>query len=286
MEAEIAVDCSCVTGECPRWHVTEQCLYWVDIPRGQVLRLDPRTGGTDTFDVGGAVGGFTFQAGGGLLLFMARGRVQAWRNGALAETVIESLPELLDSRFNDVCADPEGRVYCGTVTSPSHAARLYRLDRDGSITQLLDGIGTANGIGFTPDLRRMYFTDTRKREIYLFDYDQATGAIGNQQVFARIPDGEGRPDGLAVDTEGCIWSARWDGGCVVRYDPDGAPLLRLALPARRVSAVAFGGPELSDLYITTAGGDNRQEFGPGAGALFRARPGVRGRPENWSRIRT
>jgi D-xylonolactonase len=283
MTAEIIADLQCSLGECPLWHPQERCLYWVDITRSRLHRLTPAKQKTETFETGAPVGGFTLQENGALLLFMARGAVQLWRNGFM-QTVIESLPEEQDNRFNDVIADPEGRVFCGTLTSPTHSARLYRLDPDRTVTQLLDGIGTSNGMGFTPDLSGLYYTDTRKRTIYLFEYDRSTGAICRKRVFAEAPEGDGRPDGLTVDSEGCVWSARWDGGCVVRYSPEGRELDRITLPARRVTSVAFGGEDYRDLYITTAGGDDRRSYGPGAGALFLARPGVCGRPEFASRI--
>lgn len=288
MEPELVVDYQCVTGENPLWHPDEQRLYWLDIPKGRIFRYDPRTGDSELVQEGEPIGGFTIQSDGALLLFMARGAVKIW--GARQQTtVIEELPEERDTRFNDVIADPEGRVFCGTMRSPTHLGRLYRLDRDGTITRILEGIGTSNGMGFTPDRTQMYYTDTAKREIYLFDYDRATGHLSNQRVFVRTPDDpqEGRPDGLTVDADGYVWSARWDGGCVVRYTPSGDEERRISFPARKVSCPTFGGPDYGDLYVTTAGGDNKAENGPGAGALFRVRlaeAGIRGVPEFRSRI--
>lgn len=285
MQPEIVADYECVIGEGPLWHPGEKRLYWVDIARGRLLRYDPARRASEVFEIGVPVGGLTLQADGGLLLFMARGSIQRWSSGALTPVVAE-IPYESDNRFNDVIADPEGRVFCGTMTSPSHPGRLYRLDRDGSLTVLLDGIGTSNGLGFTPDLKRLYYTDTRQREIYLFDYDRATGGISGRRVFVQVSDlpGEGRPDGMTVDADGCVWSARWGGGCIVRYSPDGRELLRIGFPAQCVSCVAFGGEDYRDLYVTTAGGDRRAEQGAGAGALFVLRPGVRGVPEFVSRV--
>jgi sugar lactone lactonase YvrE len=285
MQPEVVADHQCITGEGPLWHPVEKRLYWVDIPRGRLLRYDPAARSSEVFELGIPIGGLTLQADGDLLLFMARGAVQRWRKGTLTP-VVADIPYEADNRFNDVIADPEGRVFCGTMTSPTHPGRLYRLDRDASLTVLLDGIGTSNGLGFTPDHGGLYYTDTGRLVIYRFDYDRATGAISNQRVFARVPEtaGEGKPDGLTVDAEGCVWSARWDGGCVVRYAPDGGEILRIPFPARRVSCIAFGGDDCRDLYVTTAGGDRRAENGPAAGALFVLRPGVQGVPEFVSRV--
>jgi D-xylonolactonase len=216
---------------------------------------------------------------------MARGAVKIWRDGTLT-TVIDEIPDERETRFNDVIADPAGRVFCGTMAAPDHLGRLYRLDPDGTLTKVLDGIGTSNGMGFTLDRRQMYYTDTRKHEIYLFDYEQSTGQISNQRVFVRVPadESEGHPDGMTVDAEGYVWSARWDGGCLVRYTPDGIEDRRIAFPARKVSSVIFGGSDYADMYVTTAGGQDKAREGQGAGALFRLRMQIKGLPEFQSRI--
>jgi D-xylonolactonase len=224
------------------------------------------------------VGGFTFQADGSLLLFMDRGAVVVWRDGKIVETIIEQLPDEHDTRFNDVIADPQGRVYCGTMPGKQRPARLYRLDRNGSISLLVEGVGLSNGMGFTPDLQRFYHTDTHKHTIFLYDYDQATGQLHNQRPFATVPQnpGEGGPDGMTVDAAGDVWSARWDGSCLVRYAPNGAEKQRLAFPAPKVSSVTFGGQGYTDMYVTTAGGGQKDKDGPVAGALFRVAMGATG----------
>jgi D-xylonolactonase len=283
MEPELIADYACVTGEGPLWHPDEQRLYWVDIPKGRLFRYEPASGRHEQCLEGEALGGFTIQADGALLLFMARGAVKIWRAGELT-TVIDEIPDERSTRFNDVIADPVGRVFCGTMPTAERPGRLYRLDPDGTLTKLLDGIGCSNGMGFTLDRRQMYYTDSTAREIYLFDYDQATGAITNRRVFARNAPEEGMPDGMTVDAEGYVWSARWDGGCLVRYAPDGTEERRIAFPARKVSSVTFGGPDYTDIYVTTAGGDNKAAEGWGAGALFRLNLGIRGLPEFRSRI--
>ena len=283
MKPKLIADYHCKTGEGPLWHPTEQKLYWADIPTGRVFRYNPATGAHEQCYQGGVVGGFTIQADGALLLFKGRGEVTVWREGELA-TIIDEIPDERESRFNDVIADPVGRVFCGTMPTKNRLGRLYRLDTDGTLTQLLDDVGCSNGLGFTPDRKQMYYTDSPKREIYLFDYDQDTGAISNRRVFVRTPDDEGVPDGMTVDAEGCVWSARWDGGCLLRYDPDGSEMLRIDFPANKVSSVTFGGADYDDIYVTTAGGDNKTQEGAGAGALFHLNLGIQGVPEFPSRI--
>ena len=283
MEPELIADYQCVIGEGPLWHPGERRLYWIDIAKGRIFRYEPATGRHEQCYEGEVIGGFTIQADGALLLFMAKGAVKIWREGTLT-TVIDEIPDERASRFNDVIADPAGRVFCGTMPVPDHLGHLYRLDVDGRLTKLLDGIGTSNGLGFTPDRKQMYYTDTHKHEIYLFDYDQATGAISRQRLFVKVPDGEGGPDGMTVDAEGYIWSARWGGSCLVRYTPEGVEERRIIFPAKKVSSVVFGGDDYADIYVTTAGGDHKDTDGPGAGALFRLRLGIRGVAEFPSRI--
>jgi len=281
---ELIADYACVVGEGPLWHPLEQRLYWTDINTGRLFRYEPASGKSEQCYAGEPVGGFTVQADGALLLFMARGAIKAWREGQLT-TVVEEIPEERDTRFNDVIADPRGRVFCGTMPEGKRLGNLYRLDLDGSLTKVLEGINVSNGLGFTPDRRRMYYTESRVHTIYLFDYDEATGVISNRRLFAQTPPEEGVPDGMTVDAEGHVWSARWDGSRLVRYRPDGVVERQIAFPARKVSSVTFGGPNYRDIYVTTAGGDQKAAEGEHAGALFRLRLGIQGVPEFTSRIK-
>jgi sugar lactone lactonase YvrE len=285
MEAELICDYQCATGEGPLWHPGEERLYWIDIPAGRLFRYDPVTGVHEQVYQGEVIGGFTIQADGALLLFGEKGAVRLFRDGRLT-TIIDHIPGEEAGRFNDVIADPEGRVFCGTMPAGERAARLFRLDPDGTLTTILDGVGLSNGMGFSPDRSVFYFTDSNNHVIYRFDYDQATGNVSNQGVFAHIDYGNAVPDGMTVDADGYIWSAEWDGGQVVRYAPDGTAERAIQLPTGKVSSVTFGGDGYSDLYITTAGGDDRAANGPHAGALFRLRiDGIHGKPEFPSRIR-
>lgn len=280
--AQVVANFACHTGEGPLWHPDERCLYWVDIPAARLFRHDPATGNVETHDTGMPVGGFTIHEDGRLLLFMADGAVRLWSPTGM-ETVIAGLPEERGNRFNDVIADPEGRVFCGVLSTRKRPGRLYRLDPDGNITVMLEGTGTANGMGFSPGLDRMYFCDSGKRRIYSFHYHRNTGGLSNQEVIAAPEESEGKPDGLTVDAEGFLWSARWDGYCVVRMTPDGRPVQRINLPVKKVSSLTFGGDDLTSIYVTTAGGFDTAENGKLAGALFRLDMGIKGRPEFRSR---
>jgi D-xylono/L-arabinono-1,4-lactonase len=276
---------ACVTGENPLWHPDEKAVYWTDIPGARIYRFDPATDETTVAYSGDIVGGFTLQADGSLLLFGAGGKISQLRHGEVA-VALRSIPAEQNTRFNDVIADPAGRVFCGTMPTKERSGRLYRLGHDLTLAEVVSGVGISNGLGFSPDHKTLYYTDSDPaREIYEFDYSEDTGEIGNRRVFAKVSEGNAVPDGLTVDAEGRIWSARWDGGCVVRYSPDGREVGRLHVPgAVKVSNITFGGEGYLDMYITTAGGDDRGANGTDAGALFRARTGVRGVPEFRSRI--
>jgi D-xylonolactonase len=283
MELELIADYGCVIGEGPLWHPAERRLYWTDIANGRLFRYDPASGAHEQCYAGDPVGGFTIQHDGALLLFMERGAIKLWRDGALT-TVVSQIDDELDSRFNDVVADPAGRVFCGTMPAGGRLGRLYRLETDGSLVRLLEGIDVSNGLGFSPDRRKLYYSVSEACAVYVFDYDAASGAISNQQVLVDTAGEEGVPDGLTVDAEGYIWLARWNGNCLVRYAPDGREERRVSFPVRKVSSVTFAGPDYTDMYVTTAGGDRKAEDGALAGGLFRLRPGVRGVPEFLSRI--
>ncbi len=273
MTYERVADYTDRTGEGPLWHPDEELLYWVDIPEGELYRYDPETAESERVYESDPIGGFTIQENGDLLLFMADGAIRTWNEG-IQETLYDSIPEEEGSRFNDVIADPDGRVYCGTMPP---GGNLYRLDTDGRLTHLFSGVKTSNGMGFTPELDRMYYSETGAETVWVFDYDRETGDLRNREALISTDGGPGRPDGMTVDEEGYLWVARWNGGCVVRHAPDGRVVDRVQFPARKVSCITFGGPDYTDAYVTTAtGGGPRSVEGDGAGALFKADLGVGG----------
>ncbi len=290
MTIDIIADYQTACGEGPLWHPDEKRLYWTDIPTGRLFRYDPATGKHEQVYTGAQVGGFTIQENGALLLFMEKGAVKTWRDGQFEKTILEQIDDEVKTRFNDVIADPRGRVFCGTMpVKNERLGRLYRLDPDGSLQLLLENIGCSNGMGFTPDRKQLYYTDTPTGCIYIFDYDEATGDITNQRVFVDVKNADGspgKPDGMTVDAEGCVWSALWGGSCVVRYAPDGTELDRITLPAKNITCPTFAGDNFEDLYITTAlaGGSRDEPGNDAAGKLLRIRPGVKGAPEFRSRI--
>jgi D-xylonolactonase len=190
----------CVCGENPLWNDRDGKIYWEDIPPGKLFRADPITGQHECFFTSDApIGGFTFQDDGDLLLFQDDKIARLDANGKY--TVIKSGIDPVMSRFNDVIADPEGRVLAGTMSNDPLAGGLYRVERDLTVTKLFSGTGCSNGMGFTPDLKRFYWTCSTRRKIYIFDYDRSTGSLHNERLFYSAPPGEGIPDGMTVDTQ-------------------------------------------------------------------------------------
>lgn len=270
----------CHTGENPYWSPNERAVYWTDIPAGRLFRLDLATGAHAEIYRGEPVGGFTMQADGSLLLFRVNDIAVLPRGGT--ERVLLPFESPDANRFNDVIADPEGRVFAGTMCKTPGTGGLYRLDLDGTITKLFLGTNTANGMGFSPDLRTFYWTDTTARSIFRFDYERATGVISNRSLFYEAPADEGKPDGLTIDEAGNVWTARWDGGAILQIDPSGKVLQKITLPVAKVSSCTFGGDDLSTLFVTTAGGQPSSQTLDGA--LFRIEVGTRGRQEFLSKI--
>jgi D-xylonolactonase len=282
---ERVADTHAHTGEGPLWHPEEERLYWVDIPSGRLFEYDPASDEyAVTYETDGApIGGYTIESDGALLLFTQR-RVERLVPGETETRLIAEIDA--ETRFNDVIADPEGRVFCGTMPGDDHLGDLYRLDTDGSVSLVIEDVDIPNGMGFSSDLETFYFTESEAHQIYAFDYDHATGALSKERTFVDTAGEDGVPDGMTVDADDHVWSARWNGGKVVRYSPAGDVVTEFDLPARKVSSVTFGGPEYTDLYLTTALTDgDRATEGEGAGALYRIPDvGVTGAPEFRSEI--
>lgn len=289
MKLETICQYHCETGEGPLWHPNERALYWVDIPAGRLFRYDPATGQHRIEHEGRPIGGFTFQTNGALLLFRDRGRVEELHEGRITRVIVDEVEAERHQRWNDVAAAPDGRVFGGTMaandpqTKQRIPGRFCRMNLDGSIDVVAENIGCSNGIGWSPDLSLMYYIDTPTREINVFDYDRATGNVANRRTWTKV-EGPGVPDGMTVDAEGGVWCAEWGGSCVKRYDPSGKLVEKIDVPWKNVTSVMFGGDDLGDLYIITAIGGDKNPDRATAGALYRCRPGVKGKPEFFSKV--
>jgi sugar lactone lactonase YvrE len=260
-------------GEGPCWDAESQSLYWVDIPASRVHRLS--AGGVhSSWDVGLSPGAVVPRASGGLAVAAGNGFLSL---DPLTGTVKElaAAPGLPGTRMNDGKCDRAGRFYAGTMAEDESAGKgsFYRLDTDLDVSEIYTGIGISNGLGWSPDDRRMYYIDSLTYRIDVLDYELTTGQMGERQPFVALGSDDFMPDGMAVDAEGGLWVAVWGGGVVQRYDADGRLTGVVRIPAANVTSCAFGGPDLQTLYITTAAGPGRL-----AGALFSCAAGVRGLP--------
>jgi sugar lactone lactonase YvrE len=282
-------------GEGPVWDDSEKRLIWNDCSSSLVFDYFPNTGARRVLSERLMAAGIALNVDGRLVFSGATG-VHLWR-GPNDYITLASEHEGEKLSCNDIIADPFGRLYFATVywgpEGMQKHGKLYTLDPGGAVRIADEGIELANGLGFSPDGRVLYFADTTVRRIYAYDVDLASGTLSKKRILVQIPRSEGMPDGLTVDADGFVWSAHWYGGEVVRYDPDGKVERRIAMPALQVSSVAFGGDDLTDLYVTSAAESWQSHYAPPGydfdaanigGSLFRVRLNIAGRLEHRARM--
>jgi sugar lactone lactonase YvrE len=270
-------DAGCALGESPVWSAAEHALVFVDISGRRLCRFDPASGAHRSDPVDEDIGCVAPAVGGGFIAGLRSGLWLLDEAGGKRWLLAANPEDQATSRFNDGKVDPRGRYWAGTLDEPKAGgqAGLYRLDRRG-LTRVTDGLLTSNGLAFSPNGRVLYHSDTPRFVVWRYDYDPATGEAVNRREFVRIEptaSDRGRPDGAAVDADGCYWSALYEGGRIHRYDPDGRLMASHPLPARKPTMPAFGGPGLSTLYVTTASDAGRE-----GGGLYAMDAGVAGAP--------
>jgi sugar lactone lactonase YvrE len=296
-EATAVLDRHDVLGEGPAWDAANDRLVWCDINGRRIHELRQEGDGWAagaSWDMPGPPGAVVPRREGGLLAMVGDAFCVMDSDGALepfARVDMGGVP----TRFNDCKVDPRGRLLAGTmVLDLSQPGELVRLDPDGTVTTLLDGITLSNGLDWSPDGGTLYFTDTPTLGIDAFDYDLDAGTISNRRRVATIPRGEGAPDGMCVDDEGCLWTATIFSRQVRRYSPEGELLGVVQTPAHQVSSCTFGGPGRDVLFITTIGEEiprflprdlglpedqiDAANANPDNGLLLSCRPGVTGPP--------
>ncbi len=264
-------------GEGPLWDVASQRLLWLDIYAGRVHELDPTSGAQRTWTVPGLLGTLALAADGRLALGVD-GRLATLDRASGEVEQLAILTTDPDVRCNDGAADPWGRLLVGTmsISGVPDAGGLYRLGPDGHVTRLLEGLGISNGLDWDLGGELLHHIDTPTRLVrtYAYDPDGPLTPVGAFDVSAA----PGSPDGMTLDVDGNLWIAFWEGHEVHCFDPSGRELERLSLPPGYVTSCAFGGAQLDELYVTTARWDRDEQDEPLAGAVFRFRPGVTGRP--------
>jgi len=278
-------------GECPLWHAGEAALYWVDIDGRAVHRYHPESGARQQWSMPTEPSALAINAGGGLIVALRSGFAHLDTNtGSLAE-VAPAPFDMATTRFNDGKVDPAGRFWVGTIYEPrtTPSAEMFVLEKGQVRKAWSGGMTVSNGLGFSPDGRSMYHSDTTSHRIDRFDFDAATGAISEPHAFQRFSTDKkaagygGRPDGAAVDSEGNYWSAMFEGGKILRFAPDGTLLGEIAVPARCPTMVTFGGADLRTLYITTASHNRSPEeiaAYPLTGHVLAVQVDVAGQKEN------
>ncbi len=286
LQAELLIDAHALVGEGPIWDADANVLWWVDIMSSELYAYDPQTGENREWNVGQHVGTVVQRASGGLMLALRDGFAAFDPDSGKLEMLADPEANLPGNRFNDGKCDPGGRFWAGTMAYENHSDQgsVYRMDTDHSVHRMIGAIGVSNGIIWSLDAKTMYYTDSLDYAIRAYDYDVETGGISNERNIIDFPQEMGIADGFTIDEEGMLWVAHYGSSRVRRWNPDTATVLaEIELPAASITACAFGGPNLDQLYITCATlgmSDAEKAQQPHAGGLFVAEVGVRGLPSD------
>ncbi|MEM7444789.1 MAG: SMP-30/gluconolactonase/LRE family protein [Pseudomonadota bacterium] len=289
MKAECVVDCRNHLGEGAYWDDEAGLLWWLDVPQpSKLFALDPSSAKVESYDMPEMIASMARWHGRDGLLIASHGGLNFWSKSSGLEHLKRPEPAKPFNRCNDGAADRKGRFWFGTMQNNlapdgtpleliEASGTLYRLDPDLSLHAMESDIMISNTVCWSPDASTMYFCDTATGWISAYDFDEEAGTIANKRQFASFD--RGVPDGSTVDAEGGLWSARWDGSCVVRFSADGSVDRVVEVPCPLVTSCAFGGKDLDTLYITTARyGQDEDALAetPTAGSLFAVKPGVKG----------
>ena len=284
---EHVMNTKAVLGEGSIWDYKNQVLYWIDIQKSLLYMYNPAAETNIPYDVFQNIGTIVPETDHTVIVALKDGVYRLFLRKDSLEFIGKPASLKEEERFNDGKCDPQGRFWVGTMRTKGKAgdSYLYRMDHDGTFTEMLDSVSISNGIIWSPDGTKMYYTDTPTSKVMAFDFDGEKGTLSNPRVAVSVADTLGHPDGMTIDAEGKLWVAMWGGHAVCRFDPDnGALLNRIEVPAKNVTSCAFGGPELEMLYITTAStgmNDADKQKYPMAGGLFRVKPGVKGIKANY-----
>ena len=282
---ECILRCGNQLGEGPVWSVAEQCLYWVDILETTVSRFDPTTGRHEVCNLPKLVSAIVITDQTHILAATQDGLEFLDFEAGELSPLVDPEPTKPANRLNDAKCDKHGRLWVGSMRLDVSRAdgSLYRVERGAQSTQIENGFTVANGMDWSPDGKTFYFVDTIPGNIYAYDFDPEQGTVSSRRLFASVPEKEGRPDGLAVDREGNVWCAIWDGWRIDQFDSDGSKKESLAVPVPRPTSITFGGEDLSTMFITSARVRLPSETlnkAPHSGDLFAIQAGVLGQKPN------
>jgi sugar lactone lactonase YvrE len=282
-DVECVLDARAELGECPVWAAQEEALYWVDIRAPALHRLHPGSGATRTWALPSRIGSFGLRDGGGAVVALVDGfHLLDLDTGTLS--FLNGPEHVPGTRFNDGKVSPDGRFFAGTMDEEQLArpvAELYRLDPDGRMTTVVDGLIVSNGLAWSADGRTMFHSDSKAQVVWTYDYDPDSGAVGDRRVLARPTEEQGRPDGAAADEKGYYWSAGISAGVLNRWGPDGALDRSIPLPCSNPTAPCFGGPDLRTIFVTSLRHDLPADVladKPLSGGIFAVRADVPGVP--------
>ncbi|MDO8686529.1 MAG: SMP-30/gluconolactonase/LRE family protein [Clostridiales bacterium] len=271
-------------GEGPIWDYEKKLLYWIDINKKEIHIFNPLTSTERIIKTSQMIGAIVPRKTGGVVLALENGFYFLDEETEKLTFIADPESDIPENRFNDGKCDPAGRFWAGTMSKSEKkgAGSLYCLNTDLSVSNKLEGVSISNGIVWSLDKRKMYYIDSLAKEVWGFDYEAETGNISNKRIAVTIPEGEGFPDGMAIDSEDMIWVALWNGWKVSRWNPEtGKKLGEIKLPVAQVTACAFGGADLDELFITTASkglSEEELEKQPQAGGLFCVKLDVKGLP--------
>lgn len=279
---KVVADLPLETGECPHWNPLDGCLYWIDVPTGRLYCYDlAKDRYALVFEADQQIGALVVAEDGSLVLGLEKGRVIRWSPREI-HVICEGIAEERGRRFNDGIVDRMGRILLGTMPGEQIGGRLYRFSADGAYEVLLNDAGQSNGMAFSLDGQTLYHTDTSRRTISAYPYVAAPLTSG--QTLVRLTEQDVVPDGLTIDSDGNLWSAHYGGSCITCYDSAGKVLKEMKLPVLRPTCPAFAGPDLGLMFITSAGGEKRKEYGEYSGALFVEQSLVRGVPSTLGKV--
>ena len=255
MKIETVVPETSLLGEGPVWDFRRKSIYWIDIFNGQIHEYNPSDQIHKVTSVNQMIGAMAICKNGRFIAALKNGFGFIDRDSGAVSMITNPEPELPGNRFNDGKCGPDGRFWAGTMshTDEPQKGSFYLLDKDLSVTKKIKDVSISNGISWSLDHSVFYYIDTPTFTVAAFDFDEVDATIKNKRIAIRIPENDGSPDGMTIDSEGMLWIAHWDGWQITRWNPlSGKKMLSIPFPVARVTSCCFGGEDFRDLYITSA----------------------------------